>query len=109
MTGTSVGYEYQDNEYIFTQMGSDPIIYTLTAPSLEGNYTLSGTFKDELQNTGVITGTTCIRVGANLASSYDTNCNDRIDKNEAVQAVMDYFRGVLTRQDAIGFVMAYFS
>ncbi|VVB85124.1 Uncharacterised protein [uncultured archaeon] len=90
-------------------MSSNPIIYTLIAPSTEGNYTISGTFKDDLQNTGIVTGATTIKVGASLVSSYDVNGNGRIDKDEAIQAVMDYFRGGITRQEAIEIVTAYFS
>lgn len=44
-----------------------------------------------------------------VITAYDINGNGRIDKNEAVQAVMDYFSGTITRQDAITVVMAYFS
>lgn len=41
--------------------------------------------------------------------AYDANGNGRIDRSEAVQAVMDYFAGIITRQEAIEVVMAYFS
>ncbi len=42
-------------------------------------------------------------------TSYDTNGNGKIDKNEAVQAVRDYFSGTITKQEAISVVRAYFS
>ena len=43
------------------------------------------------------------------AESYDTNGNGRIDKIEAIQAVIDYFNGTITKQDTINVVLAYFS
>lgn len=41
--------------------------------------------------------------------NYDSNGNGRIDRNEAVQAVMDYFDGKISRQVAIDVIMRYFS
>jgi hypothetical protein len=61
------------------------------------------------QNTGIVTGTTRIIIGGDLRSSYDVNGNGRLDRNEAVQAVMDYFSRRITRQEAIEMVMAYFN
>jgi hypothetical protein len=37
------------------------------------------------------------------------NGDDRIDRIEAMQSVMDYFNGSLTRQQAIEMMLAYFS
>ncbi|VVB84279.1 Periplasmic copper-binding protein (NosD) [uncultured archaeon] len=44
----------------------------------------------------------------NVVSRY-AGSDGRVHKSGAVQAVMDYFAGILTRQDAITVVMAYFS
>lgn len=39
----------------------------------------------------------------------DSCGNGRIQRNEAVATVMDYFSAVITRQQAIEIVMAFFS
>jgi hypothetical protein len=39
---------------------------------------------------------------------YDVNSNGEIEKNEAIQAVIDYFAGVITKAHAIEVVMKYF-
>lgn len=103
--GTSGGYSNQGNVYTFDRMGSDPFVYTLTAPHANGSYTISGTFMDDNGNMGTISGTTTIRVGGIY---YDLNGDGRIERSEAIQAVTDYFSGIITRQDAINVVMAYF-
>jgi len=99
-TATNVG-----NIWTFTNIGSASLTYTITVPLTTGNYTFSGTFKDENQNSGTVSGLTIIRVGA----GYDINGNGKIDKNEAIQAVIDYFNGNLSKQDAIDVVLSYFS
>jgi PKD repeat protein len=108
--GSESGYVNSGNVYTFIQMGSSPIIYTLTAPSTNGSYAISGTFKDELRNTGTISGTTSIRIGlgGDVIVLYDTNSNGRIDRREAIRGVSDYFSGTISRQEAINLVMAYF-
>lgn len=40
--------------------------------------------------------------------SYDADGNGSVDKNEAIQAVMDYFSGEITRRHAIEVVISYF-
>jgi hypothetical protein len=102
---TTAGVTVEGNVVTLTQIGSSPITYTLRAPSTTGSYVISGIFMDELTNVGIVAGTTSIRVGA----GYDTNGDGRIDRSEAIQAVMDYFNGLITRQEAIDVVMAYFS
>jgi len=103
---SATGYTSQGNIYNFTQIGSDPITYTLRAPSTSGNYTISGTFKDDLMNTGTVSGNAGISITG--CNRYDLDCNGRIDRNEATQAVMGYFNRAITRQEAIEVVMAYF-
>lgn len=103
--GASTGNTSRGNVYTFTQIGSSPITYSLTAPSTTGSYLISGIFKDEARDTGMVSGATNIRVGG----GYDANGNGRIDRSEAIQAVMDYFNGIITRQEAIDVVMTYFN
>lgn len=107
----AAGVTHAGSVYTFTQIGSAPITYTLTAPSTGGSYTISGTFKDEFKNTGAVSGTAGISVGGGgtLTSRYDANGDGRIQRNEAVAAVMDYFSSIITRQQAIEVVMAFFS
>ncbi|VVB87511.1 PKD domain protein [uncultured archaeon] len=105
------GYVNTGNVYTFTQIGSAPITYTIMAPSTNGSYVISGTFKDQTRKTGTVSGTTSIGVGSggDLIARYETSGNGRIDRTEAVRAVADFFSGSITRQDAISLVMAYFS
>jgi len=103
---SSTSYINQGNVYTFTQISGTPMTYVLRSSSPEGNYAINGTFKNVDSNTGTITGTANIRVGG---IDYDSNGNGRIDKNEAVNAVIDYFNGSITKQEAIGVVLAYFS
>ena len=100
---TAVG-SIQGNVITLIQLGSSPITYTLSAPFFTGSYAISGTFKDQLSNSGIVSGTANLRVGP----GYDANGDGRIDRDEAIQAVMDYFNGTVTKEDAINVVLAYF-
>ena len=104
-TNTAAGVTNVGNVWTFIQMGSAPITYTITAPLTKGTGIFSGTFEDQLTNLGIVSGTTNLRVG----SGYDANGNGRIDKNEAIQAVIDFFNGDITKQEAIDVVLAFFS
>lgn len=44
----------------------------------------------------------------NIISGYDRNGNGRIDKDEAIQAVVDYFNGTITRQQVLDVMISYF-
>jgi len=111
--GTDAGVTHVGSIYTFIQIGSDPVNYTLTAPSTSGSYTITGTFKDEFRNTGTVSGTTSINVGSagtgDLRSRYDTNHDGIIGRSEAIAAVADYFNGALSRQEAISVVTMYFT
>lgn len=104
----SAAYTSQGNEYTFTQNDSAPITYTLIAPTNNSEYTMFGTFKDTLANTGIVSGSPRIWIGVSIASQY-AGLDGRIGKSAAAQAVMDYFNGSITRQEAIDVVTAYFS
>lgn len=106
--GASAAYTSQDSVYTFTQIGSAPITYTLIASSIEGQYTTFGIFKDASADIGIVSGDPRIWVGVSIVPLY-AGSDGRIDRGEAVQAVMDYFNGIITRQEAIEVVMAYFS
>ena len=89
-------------------MNGTNITYNLTAPRTNGTYIFSGRFEDKNHDVGDISGATALVVG-NLVSGYDFNGNGRIEKDEAVRAVIDYFSGIITRQEAIQVVLAYFN
>lgn len=40
---------------------------------------------------------------------YDANGNGRIDKSEAVRAVVDYFNAIIEKVDAVSIIVAYFT
>ena len=40
---------------------------------------------------------------------YDADGNEAIDRDEAIAAVADYFRGVIGKEDAILVIAAYFA
>lgn len=44
-----------------------------------------------------------------FAAQYDTNGNNMIDKNEAIDAVIDYINGVITKEQAIEIIILFFS
>ena len=52
------------NVYTFTNIGSAPFTYTLTAPAAAAAYTFSGTFKDQNADTGNVGGATIATVSA---------------------------------------------
>jgi len=97
-----------NNTLILTGTNGNNITYNLTAPLTNGTYIFSGRFEDINHDIGDISGASSLVVG-NFIAGYDRNGNGRIDKNEAVQAVVDYFGGIITRQEAIEIVVSYFS
>ena len=46
---------------------------------------------------------------ADLGAKYDVNKNGLIDRDEAIAAIVDYFKDVINRQEAIGVIRLYFS
>ena len=43
------------------------------------------------------------------ANDYDADRNERIDREEAISAVIDYFDGLLTKEEALEIIQLYFS
>ena len=96
------------NKYVFANITSSGIfapmgrmVSSTPAPTPAPASTPTATF------TSTPTSTSTPEV--NTISIYDTNGNNRIDKSEAVLAIMDYFAGAITKQNAIDVIMAYFS
>ena len=46
---------------------------------------------------------------ADLGVRYDANNNGVIERDEVIEAIIDYFAGRITRDEAIGLVILYFS
>ena len=44
-----------------------------------------------------------------LKSRYDANNNDVIDRDEAIGAVVDYFDGLISRDEVLEIIVLYFS
>ena len=51
---------------------------------------------------------TDVSLGA-LADSYDANHDERIDSDEVLNAISDYFAGLLTGGEILEIVQLYFS
>ena len=47
--------------------------------------------------------------GDPLLNRYDANKNGLIDRDEVLQAVVDYFNNIITRDEVLGVVVLYFS
>ena len=44
-----------------------------------------------------------------VGDTYDTDHNEKINKQEAIEAVRDYFRDLLSKEDTIGVIRLYFA
>ena len=42
-------------------------------------------------------------------NDYDADKNERIDREEAIAAVFDYFNGILTKEETLEIIKLYFS
>ena len=80
-----------------------PGVYTVTASALGYRSSNAGVTVPPgatvIQNFGLQPG----------SANYDLDGDGRIQRNEAVNAIVDYFNGVITKQEAVGILMAYFS
>lgn len=84
------------------------VTYNLTAPLTNGTFLFTGRFEDKNRDIGDISQAAVLVVG-NPVLRYDFNGNGRIERGEAVEAVMDYFSGAITKPEAIDVVIAFFS
>ena len=50
-----------------------------------------------------------VTAGDPLLNRYDVNKNGLIDRDEVLQAVVDYFNNIITRDEVLGVVVLYFS
>jgi len=107
MSTTAFATVNAGNAYTFTQLGSGPITYIITAPAVEANYSFSGSFKDQVNAVGTVSGASTITV-ENVIGHYAGQDNI-VSRNEAVNAVLDFFSGVINKDDAIRIVVAYFT
>ena len=74
------------------------------------SYTVTVTATDIFDVTDTITVTISV-TNVDLpgrGNEYDADTNERIDRVEAVSAVRDYFRGILTREELLQIIRLYF-
>ena len=95
------------NVYTFTQIGSSPVTYIIKAPEAEGNYSFSGSFKDQFNLAGIVTGSSTITVKDVIAQYAGTD--NRVDRSDALNAVVDYFSGIINKDDALLVLIRFFS
>ena len=129
--GTNVGMpiaasDANDNALTYTLGGADATLFTIdektgqikvgagTAPDYE---TEPHTFTVEVTATGPSGGSATISVtiaviDANLGtlgSRYDANRDRKIDRDEVIAAIVDYFDDLISRDDVVAVIVLYFS
>ena len=83
----------------------------------EGNYLRAtasytdgeGSGKREEAVTANAVGSTTSTTGSVIGDRYDDNKNGVIDRDEVLQAVVDYFNNIITRDEVLEVVVLYFS
>ena len=97
----------------FTLLGETSFTYTVTAPSVEGPYTFSGTLRDFDGNDHPVGGAATVTVSSSgdpLVARYDANGNGRIEKSEVIKAINDYLFGTgdpITKEQVIRLINLY--
>ena len=97
----------------FTLQGETSLTYTVTASSVEGSYTFSGTLRDSDRNDHTVGGASMVTVssGDPLVARYDANGNGTIEKSEVIKAINDYLFGegddAISKADVIRLINLY--
>ena len=76
-------------------------------PLVAGENVITVTVTAEDKSTQNYTVAVTVEMGNILLQRYDENRNGRIDRDEAVQAILDYHRGQITRAEAVQVVLFY--
>ncbi len=79
--------------------------------STKDTYTVTVTATDSAGDTATITVTITVTAGSSLGplgDQYDANNNGRIDRNEVIDAIRDYFDDDISRDDVIAIIRLYF-
>ena len=105
--GTTGYFSNTGNVYTFTQLGSQPIEYVLSLPMAEGNYSFNGSFKDMVNAAGTVSGASSIIVEDVIA--HYAGSDNIVNRSEALNAVADYFNMILSKEDALKIVAAFFT
>jgi len=106
---TKISVTTTDNIIKFTFIGdSVTFTYTVKALTTAGTYTFSGIVKDADKVEYTIGGDTSITVGFD-PMDYDADEDVVISKTEALNAVVDYFDGVITKEQALEVITLYFT
>ena len=111
---TSVG---TDNVGGLAAAGTSAQDISLAAPDTAGTHYYGvcvDAVADESDTTNNCSAAVTVTVGADdtmpgddLLTRYDTNGNGKIDRGEAVQAVLDYLAGTLSRAEAVRVILLY--
>lgn len=81
--------------------------FNLTIQKIENDaVTLQQNISGKIQPDETISGV--FTPAQDIISRYDSNSSGRIERSEAVRAVLDFFSGLITRQEAIVVVLAFF-
>ena len=125
--GTHVGNpvaasDVDDDELAYTLGGVDAALFTVEEETgqikvgagtaldyeTEASYTVDVTATDPSGASATITVTVMV-TDVDLGTPYDRDHNEVIDRDEAIEAVIDYFDGRLTKEEAIEVILLYFS
>ena len=87
--GTTLDYEADKNVYEVTVTATDSLGVSATVT--------------------VTIAVTNVGVGSPIADAYDADGNEAIDQDEAVAALVDYFSGAITKEEAIEVLRLYFA
>ncbi len=87
---------------------SKNITYQVMSPATQSIYTFSGIATGDDMVADSVGGDTTINVTAGPPWSYDTDQDGVVSKQEALVAVVDFFAGQITRQQALEVIVLFF-
>ena len=124
--GSVVAESPNGNVFTYTLSGEDAALFTIDAStgqisvragteldyeSDKRSYTLWVTATDRLGVASTVT--VVVQVSdvelTGIGLKYDANNNEVIDREEAIAAVSDYFRGLITKEETIEVIRLYFT
>lgn len=97
----------------FASINGNTLRYNITAnnSAIPGFYLINGTFKDDMNMSGIISENMNIRIAPNntisIISAYDTNGIVGIQKEEVLNAVWDYFFYIINLDNTLLVVRTY--
>lgn len=108
-TGQHPTLEVSNDRYILYSIENEVNPHLISYPVPQDQYSVMAFALDYSNNRSSLAGPIIVETApSNPGIDYDINSNGKIDKGEAVQAVIAYFDGTITRQHAIEVVVNYF-